>query len=189
MAADILGQRVDRHVGAVAQRMLEDRAEQRVVAHDRSAGGPGCARSRRRCGATSAMSTSVLSRVGRRLDQDDGDAALLPARGSSRPASPASSTPSAKPTAPMPKAASVRDEQRLGAAVERLRMQDDVAGPREGEDGRGDRRHAGGEQDARLGALVDREPVLDDLAVGVVEARVDEARAGALSAARLRPEL
>ena len=71
-------------------------------------------------------------------------------------------------------------QQCFGSAVERLGMQDDVAGAGEGQDRRGDRRHAGGKQHARLRALVDREPVLDDLAVGVVEARVDEAGRAAL---------
>ena len=70
-------------------------------------------------------------------------------------------------------------KQRLGAAIERLRMQDHVARPREGEQGRGDRRHARREHDAGLGPLVDGQPLLDDLAVGMVEARIDETRAGA----------
>ena len=68
-------------------------------------------------------------------------------------------------------------EQGLGAAVERLAVQDHVARPGEGEQGRGDGRHAGTEQERGLAALVDGQPVLDDLAVGVVEARVDEAGA------------
>ena len=47
-----------------------------------------------------------------------------------------------KPTAPMSKFANVLDSERLGPAIERLGMQDDVAGPGEGENRRGDRRHA-----------------------------------------------
>src|SRR3546814_2019774 len=39
---------------------------------------------------------------------------------------------------------------------------------------RRDRRHAAGEDRARLRALVDREAVLHDLAVRVVEARIDQ---------------
>ena len=88
-------------------------------------------------------------------------------------------TPSTKPTARDVEVRHGARQQRLRAAVERLGMQDDVAGPGEGQDGRRDRRHAGGEQHAGLRALVDREPVLDDLAVGMVEARIDETGAGA----------
>src|SRR5262245_37599707 len=54
-------------------------------------------------------------------------------------------------------------------------MEDDVAGTGEGKDGRRDRRHAGREQHARLRSFVDREPVLHDLAVGMVEAGIDQA--------------
>lgn len=60
---------------------------------------------------------------------------------------------------------------------ERLRVEDDVAWPRQRQQRRGDGRHAGGEEDACLGALVDGQPVLDDLAVGMIEAGIDEARA------------
>jgi hypothetical protein len=76
-------------------------------------------------------------------------------------------------------------KQRLGAAVERLRVQNDVAGADEGEDRGRNRRHAGREQRAFLRAFVDREPVLDDLAIGMVEPRIDQARAHALG--RLAP--
>ena len=71
-------------------------------------------------------------------------------------------------------------QQGFRSAVERLGVQNDVAGADEGQDRRGDRRHARSEQHAGLRALVDREPVLDDLAVGMVEARVDEAGGAAL---------
>src|SRR5439155_1639559 len=62
-------------------------------------------------------------------------------------------------------------------AIERLRVQNDVARAGESEDRGGNRRHAGREQRAILGALVDREPVLDDLAIGVIEPRINQARA------------
>ena len=65
-------------------------------------------------------------------------------------------------------------EQRFGAAIERLRMQDRIARTDEGEQGRGDRRHAGGKQRTAFRTLVDGQPVLDDLAVGVIETRIDQ---------------
>ena len=124
MAADVFGQRIDRDVGAVVERTLEHRAEQRVVAHDDRAHGPGW---RAISSAMRRDSRDVDQRVGRvrrRLDHDDRDAALACACSSAAARMAASSTPSAKPTAPMPKCAERAGEQRLGAAVERLRMQD-----------------------------------------------------------------
>ena len=64
--------------------------------------------------------------------------------------------------------------QRLGSAVERLRVQDDVARAKIGKDRRGDRRHAGREEQCRLRILEDPQAVLDDLGIRVVEAAVDQ---------------
>ena len=61
-------------------------------------------------------------------------------------------TPSPKPTALHAHVGERLGDQGLGAAVERLRVQDHVAGPREGQDRGGDRRHAGGEQRAPASA-------------------------------------
>jgi hypothetical protein len=68
-------------------------------------------------------------------------------------------------------------EQGFGPTIERLGMQNHVAWADEGEDRGRDRRHAGREQRAFVGALVDGEPVLDDLAVRVIEARINQTRA------------
>ena len=76
-------------------------------------------------------------------------------------------------------------KQGFRPAIERLRVQNDVARADEGEDRSRNRRHAGREQRAFLGALVDREPVLDDLAVGVIEPRINQTRAHPLG--RLTP--
>ena len=76
-------------------------------------------------------------------------------------------------------------EEGLGPAIERLGMQDHVARAHEGEDRGRDRRHAGREQRALVGAFVDGKPVLDDLAVGMVEPRIDQACAHSLG--RLAP--
>ena len=53
-------------------------------------------------------------------------------------------------------------------------MQDDVAGPRIGQDCGRDRGHAAGEDRGRLRGLVDRQTIFDDLAVRVIEARIDQ---------------
>jgi hypothetical protein len=45
-------------------------------------------------------------------------------------------------------------------------VQNDFSWPNEGEDRGCDRRHAGREQRAFVRALISRQPVLDDLAVG-----------------------
>ncbi|MGX1256680.1 hypothetical protein AB7M37_001176 [Sinorhizobium fredii] len=70
-------------------------------------------------------------------------------------------------------------EQRLGAAVKRLRMQDRIARPHEGKQRGGDCRHAGGEECARFCAFIDGKAILDDLAVRMIEAGIDEPGADA----------
>jgi hypothetical protein len=57
-------------------------------------------------------------------------------------------------------------------------MQDDVAGPGIGQDRGRDRGHAAGEDRGRLGPLIDRQTILDDLAVRVIEARIDQPERG-----------
>jgi hypothetical protein len=76
-------------------------------------------------------------------------------------------------------------KQGFRPAIQRLRVQNDVARADEGEDRGGNRRHAGREQRAFIGALVNGEPVLDDLAVGMIEPRINQARAHPLG--RLAP--
>ena len=65
-------------------------------------------------------------------------------------------------------------EQCFRAAIKRLRMQDGIARTHESEQRRGDRRHAGGKQRAAFRSLIDRQPILDDLAVGMIEAGIDQ---------------
>ena len=76
-------------------------------------------------------------------------------------------------------------KQRFRPAIKRLGVQNDITRARECEDRGRNRRHAGREQGAFLRALVDSEPVLDDLAVRVIEPRIDQARAHPLG--RLAP--
>ena len=63
-------------------------------------------------------------------------------------------------------------------------MDDDVAGPDEGQQQGGDRRHAAGEGERVLGVFPDRQPVLEDFLVGAVEARIDQALGAARAACR-----
>ncbi len=173
MAADIFGQRVDDDVGAVLERLLEDRPEQRVVADD------GRAMSLARANVVGDAAHEIhvdegIQRVRRRLDQHDGDAALGERRlrgftdrrlvDAVREADGGDAERLQRPR-----------DQRFGAAIERLAVQDGIARPAIREERRGDRRHAAREDRRDLGALIDRQPVLDDLAVGMVEARIDEA--------------
>jgi hypothetical protein len=65
-------------------------------------------------------------------------------------------------------------EQGFGASIERLGVQDHVAWTDESEDRGRNRGHAGGEQRAFIRTLVDREPVLDDFAVGMIEPRINQ---------------
>ena len=66
-------------------------------------------------------------------------------------------------------------DQSLGRGIERAGMDDDVAGLDEGHQEGGDRRHAAREAERVLGILPQAEPVLEDLLIGAVEARIDEA--------------
>jgi hypothetical protein len=64
-------------------------------------------------------------------------------------------------------------------------MEDRVAGPEEGEAGGRDRGHARGEDGAFLGLVPDRQAILEDLHVGMVEARID--KTGLLAGLGLTP--
>ena len=66
-------------------------------------------------------------------------------------------------------------DQGLGRGVERPRMDDDVAGLDEGEQQGRDRRHAAGEAERVLGIFPQAEPVFENLLIGAVEARIDQA--------------
>ena len=65
-------------------------------------------------------------------------------------------------------------EQRFGAAIEGPTMQNGVARPEKGEQRRRNRRHAAGEDGGTLGLIPDRQPILKDFEVGIVEARIDQ---------------
>ena len=68
-------------------------------------------------------------------------------------------------------------DQVLGAAVDRDRIEDALAGPREREQRGHDSGHAGVEHQSRMRAGFERnQTILENLRVGVVEARVDQIR-------------
>ena len=152
VAADILGERIERDIGAVRQRMLEHRARAGCCRRPGSAGSPGPRRSRRRSAAAARCRPACWSgwRASRSGSSRPGPWRAPPAAASRMAVS---STPSTKPDRADAEVRHGVGEQRLGPAVERLGMQDDVAGPGEGEDRRGDRRHAGGEHAAGLPRL------------------------------------
>ena len=183
MTADIFGQRVQRKIRAVFDRPLKHRPEQRIVAGD----------DRR-------MPLSLADHLGDAADHRDIDQAVggicrgfdenhrypafahgvlrrQPDRGFVDAVGKAHRADG--------EARKRLRKQSFGPAIERLRVQNDVARADEGEDRGRNRRHAGREQRAFLGALVDGEPVLDDLAVGMIEPRINQARAHPLG--RLAP--
>ena len=181
MAADIFGQRIERDIGAMLDRALEDRAEQRVVTGD----------DRHMAllftdhvGDTADHGDidEAVGRVRRRFNEDDRDAPLAHRLLGRRPHRVLADAIGETDGVDAEIEEGLR-QQRFGAAIERLRMQDGIARPHEGEQRRGDRRHAGRKQGAAFRPLIDRQPILDDLAVGVIEARIDEA--GALAFRRL----
>ncbi|MEY9132580.1 hypothetical protein ACVIWV_001537 [Bradyrhizobium diazoefficiens] len=183
VTADIFGQRVQRKVRAMLDRPLKHRPEQRIVAGDDRRMPLGLS-DRVGDAADHRDVDEAIGRVGRGLDQDHRNPALAHRllRGllDRRLVDAVGKADSADR-----QARKRVGQQGFRPAIERLGVQDDVAGAHEGEDRGCDGRHAGGEQRAALGALIDREPVLDDFAVGVVEARIDQARAHPLR--RLAP--
>ena len=165
------------------ERLLVERAEQRVVADEHGR------KTLRRAELVGELShqrdvDQRIERIGGRLRHDDRHATER-ARLLDRPAN-ARLVHAVGETDGLDthRGQRLRDK-RLGAAVERLRVQDHVAWARISEDRGGDRRHARGEEERCLGVLEHAQPVLDDLGVRVVEAAVDQS--GRLAPRRLAP--
>ena len=183
MAADIFGQRVERDIGAEVQRTLKQRAEQRIVAGDdrtRSlllADLIGDARDQRDI-------YQAVGGVSGRLDQNQRDASqtqrLL--RGGAHFILIGAVAEADRLDIQVVQRFA---QQRLGAAVERLRMQDHIARARKGQQRGGDGRHARREQGAAFSFLINRQAIFDDFAVGMVKARIDQT--AAFSFRRLAP--
>ncbi len=157
----------------MAQRMLKHRAEQGVVDGDRRP----ASLARGHCAGDlghEAQIDEAARRIRRGLDQDEADRALrhrLLGRGPDLRCVDAVDEADPGDAEGGERVA----DQRLGAAVERPAVQQHVARPQEGQQGRRDRRHAAGEDGAALGLVPYREAVLEDLEIGVVEAGIDEA--------------
>ena len=160
------------------QRLLVHRAEQRVVDGDRRPVALLALDPVDR-GGNRLQVDQTVGRVGRGLQHDQADAALGHRIGGGG--------------VDLGRIATVREadrldaerrqlvaDQGLGAAIERAAVQDGVAGPQERQHGGGDRGHAAGEHGRALGLVPDRETVLQDFEVRVVEARIDQPRLLAL---------
>ena len=175
MTADIFGQRVQRQVRAVFDRSLKHRAEQRVVAcHDRRV--PLNLPDQIGDAADHRDIDQPVGGIGRGFDEDHRNPAL--AHGVLRRQLDGGFVDAVGKTHRADRETGKRlRKQGFRSAIERLRVQNDVARADEGEDRGRNRRHAGREQRAFLGALIDGEPVLDDLAVGMIEPRIHQARA------------
>jgi hypothetical protein len=168
MAARIFGEAVDGEVGPVAQRLLPERPQERVVDGDgRALAGVrkgGVAR-----GGDRLDIDQGIGRVGGAFEVDQAEAALPPGavddggdlilRRTGGEIEPADAEP--------PEDAA---DQRLGGRIERAGMDDDVARLHEREQQGRDCGHAGREGQRVLGILPDRESVLQNLLVGTVEA-------------------
>ncbi len=141
MTTDIFGQRIERDIGAVLDRPLEDRSEQGVVADNDRHMALSCTNHVGHASDHRDIDQTV-GRIGRRLDQDDGDAALghrLFRRLLHRSFADAVG----KSNGGDAEVQKGLGQQCFGSPVERLRMQDRIPRPDEGEQSRGYRRHAG----------------------------------------------
>ena len=67
-------------------------------------------------------------------------------------------------------------DEMIGAAVERVAVEEHVAWSKERQECRGDGCHAAGEDRAGLGLVPERQAVFEDLEVRVVDAAVDQAQ-------------
>ena len=171
MPADIFGEAVDRQVGALRERLGPQRPEEGVVDRDRrtlARGEGGIARGRDRLDVDQR-----IGRVRRAFEIDERQPALalrvgddgvdLLARRTRRKVDVMNAEP-----------AENLGDQRLRRRVERPRVDDHVARLNEGQQQGRDGRHSAGESERVVRVLPDRKPVLEDLLVGAVEARIDE---------------
>ena len=161
----IFGGRVQGQIGAEHQRMLERRAEQRVVHHDHGL------RIEMRDGVGGVPDVGHHDGgIGGSLDQDDGEI-LGRANGFVHFAGVSGFHGNA---ADAERAEEILD-QMLRAAINRDGINDVLAGPREGEQRGHDGGHAGVENQGRVRAGFERHHArFQDFGVGVIEARVNQ---------------
>ena len=163
------------------ERLLIDRPEKGIVDRER----------RRRAGAVADIAPflgdmgeidETVGRIGRGLDENEADGAeLLRLREGGIDGVPGLVGGKADRLDP-PFGQQIED-QRLGAAIDRLRVDQHLAGLHMGHDATVDRCHARREDDRGLGILPQRQAILEHLHVGIVEARIDEP--GGLALGRL----
>ena len=161
LAVDVLRGRVDDDVGAVLERVGEDRRPEDVVDDDLRPGGVGEVGDRRDV-------DELLHRVARRLEEDRRRRLRTAPHATGRGPAPSTktvSTPhrgriSSRMTKHDPKSA--RDDTTRSPVAEQRRQRDEH------------RRHAGCRREARLGALEQAQPLLEHRHRGVAVAGVDE---------------
>ena len=177
MAAGIFGQAVDADVGALGQRLGPQGPEEGVVDGDRrqlvlalEGGGAG--------GVDRLDIDQSVGRVGRAFEINQRDAALGPGRRHHLIQLLARRPGREVDVMDAPLRQDLVDD-RLAGRVERAGMDDDVARSHQRQQQGRNGRHAAGEGQRRLGILPDLQPVLEDLLVGSVEARIDQALGGA----------
>ena len=175
MPADIFGQRIEREIGAVLQRLVADRAHHRVVAHqDRPAAGL-FFHHVADAGARGDVDERVGG-IGGRLGEDHRDRSK-PFHGSAgRRQNLVLGGPGIELGRAHAPARQERPDENFGGAVERARMQHGRSRLGAGEQRGGDRRHAGGESERCFAVIIERQAVFQHFHVGVVEACVDQVR-------------
>ncbi len=171
---DILGERVQRHVGAVLDRLLEHRSQKRVVDHDQRLV-RGIVRVQFVAQAHDAGDVDeFVRRVRRAFEVDHRDAAFCARRFDQR-ANVRKRRARREVRELDAEPAEHRVDQFFGGRVQRAGVKDHLAGAHVREQRGADRRHAGGEHGRFLGAFPQCESVFEDLLVGSVEAAVDQA--------------
>ena len=178
VAADVLGQRVHRQVHAVFRRLLKDGPQQRVVAYrDWPVTMPRFERIQLVLHCLEIEQR--IGRIGGRLDIKKLDRPFLGSRFQRR-AHAAGRQPvrdGVRPNAPLRKDLA---DQRLGAAIKRHGLHQLVARPQKSHQHRADRGHAAGRDRRVLRAVQQRQPVLHDLQVRMIEPAVHQPRRLAL---------
>ncbi len=165
--AEVLGGRVEDQVGAVAERLLVERPQQRVV--DRAQR----AVAMRHLGHLGDVGQRQR-RVRRHFEEDHAAGGAGGGKGAADRVDLVGVGAGRELAGRHPQVRQQVLEQVVGAAVDRPR-EDHRAAERHQRQQRGrDRRHARGEDGARLGAVPQVEPILEDLQVRVVEAAVDQ---------------
>lgn len=172
VAAHVFGQRIHAQVHAMLGRLLEDRAQQRVVAHrDRAIA---VARGKRvQLGLHGLEVDQRIGGIGRRFHVEQLHRPLGGGRFQRIAHALRRQAVVDRVRADAPFREDLGD-QGLGAAVQRHRLHQLVARAQERQEHRADGRHAAGGHRRVLRAIQQRQAILDDLQVGMVEAAVHQ---------------